>query len=339
MSQDGFYSLLKKYQKGRCSAEEQKIVEQWYEQLGEQEPIETIDPEKIQLIERRIWNQIELKTTTKQNNKRLLWPRWTAATAATIGLLLVLIWGLNRSAQPEAHYFSSENVSSIEQYVNDGTKLKEINLPDGSLVQLYPGAKVSVPSSFQGNKREVFLIGTAFFDVHKNKNKPFFVYSDALVTEVVGTSFTVKADKGLNEVEVATGKVYVSKTLSKKVLSKGNLPENEKIMLTPNQKVVLENSGQLKAGIVQEPKVLANQSFPTSDFNYQAIGLADIFQDLELHYGIKIEIGANLMACSFTGDLNQQDLFSQLSLICETMGLTYQKQGIKIIVSGPGCDN
>ena len=50
---------------------------------------------------------------------------------------------------------------------------------------------ITYPSQFIGNKREVSLIGEAFFKVAKNDSKPFIVKVNGADIKVLGTSFNV----------------------------------------------------------------------------------------------------------------------------------------------------
>ncbi len=45
------------------------------------------------------------------------------------------------------------------------------------------------PTSFIGEKREVFLEGEAFFEVAKDAKHPFIVHTNRHSVEVLGTSF------------------------------------------------------------------------------------------------------------------------------------------------------
>jgi transmembrane sensor len=60
-------------------------------------------------------------------------------------------------------------------------------------------------------RREVTLTGKAFFEIVKNKEKPFLVYSYGLATKVLGTSFMIDASEENKDikVEVRTGTVAV----------------------------------------------------------------------------------------------------------------------------------
>ena len=70
-------------------------------------------------------------------------------------------------------------------------------LPDGTNVSLNSGSVLRYPEFFSKDKREVELIGEAFFDVTKDPNKRFVVKTsgDERV-EVLGTSFNMEAFPG-----------------------------------------------------------------------------------------------------------------------------------------------
>src|SRR5690606_40982760 len=77
-----------------------------------------------------------------------------------------------------------------------------IILADGSKVTLYPGSEIRYTSDFNIFTREIHLKGEAYFEVASDKNKPFLVYANSVVTKVLGTSFLVKAKENETDVEV-----------------------------------------------------------------------------------------------------------------------------------------
>lgn len=68
-----------------------------------------------------------------------------------------------------------------------------LTLSDNTKVFLNAGSKLVYPSEFKGDKREVLLSGEAFFEVSKNKNKPFIVKTSSLAIKVLGTKFNISA--------------------------------------------------------------------------------------------------------------------------------------------------
>jgi len=71
-----------------------------------------------------------------------------------------------------------------------------ITLPDGSTVILHAGSKLDYPVSFNGNTREVNLIGEGYFDVQHDPARPFIIHTGHLKTTVLGTAFNIKANAG-----------------------------------------------------------------------------------------------------------------------------------------------
>jgi ferric-dicitrate binding protein FerR (iron transport regulator) len=66
------------------------------------------------------------------------------------------------------------------------------------VVQLNPNSTISYPEHFGQKTRTVYLKGEAFFNIKRNPAKPFVVHTGDLVTEVLGTSFTIKSYENSN---------------------------------------------------------------------------------------------------------------------------------------------
>jgi len=70
----------------------------------------------------------------------------------------------------------------------------QLALSDGTLVHLNAGSSLKYPVSFvQGENREVFLTGEAYFDVAKDKAHPFLVNTGDVNVRVFGTQFNVSS--------------------------------------------------------------------------------------------------------------------------------------------------
>ena len=68
-----------------------------------------------------------------------------------------------------------------------------VTLSDGTLVSLNSESSISLPNTFKSDVREVYLEGEAFFEVARMEDKPFLIYVNGTVVEVLGTSFAVRA--------------------------------------------------------------------------------------------------------------------------------------------------
>ena len=69
----------------------------------------------------------------------------------------------------------------------------QLILPDGTKVWLNSASKLEFPNTFVGDERRVKLAGEAYFEVAKNKAKPFRVEVDRVEVVVLGTSFNIHA--------------------------------------------------------------------------------------------------------------------------------------------------
>lgn len=67
----------------------------------------------------------------------------------------------------------------------------QLHLEDGSRIWLNSESELIYPEQFIGDRREVTLIGEAFFEVAKNAEKPFLVKTKEIEITVLGTSFNV----------------------------------------------------------------------------------------------------------------------------------------------------
>ncbi|MFP3637131.1 FecR family protein, partial [Bacillus sp. SIMBA_033] len=71
---------------------------------------------------------------------------------------------------------------------------------------------IKFPIAFLGNSREVTITGEAYFEVSKNKNKPFRVKTADQTVEVLGTHFNVNSysDEPATVTTLAEGSVRVN---------------------------------------------------------------------------------------------------------------------------------
>jgi len=108
----------------------------------------------------------------------------------------------------------------------------KIVLSDGTIVWLNSKTNLKFPINFVGNSRDVYLIdGEAYFNVTKNKEKPFIVHFKKKKIRVLGTKFNVKSYQN-------NDKDYVT-------LIEGSIKLNSgvnEILLEPNEQAVLNNS-------------------------------------------------------------------------------------------------
>jgi ferric-dicitrate binding protein FerR (iron transport regulator) len=167
----------------------------------------------------------------------------------------------------------------LEANTAAGQKI-EVLLPDGSSMTLGPSSKLIYPSSFTGDERKVFLMGSVYADVESDTKKPFVLSAGHLDVKVLGTEFHVNSYLEDSEVEVALvdGSVLLS-----------NKSDGREVMMRPGDIVCYDKSTSnfirknFAAGYYKD--ILDKGGF---QFVNQRFG--DIAACLERHFGVTIYI-------------------------------------------------
>lgn len=117
-----------------------------------------------------------------------------ALIAALVGSMLVDRAGTER--QP-----STENVAMRVISTATGQRA-DIRLSDGSRVSLGVDSRLRLPPDFGQRSRDLYLDGTAYFDVVHDTTRAFRVHTETAVMQDVGTRFVVTAYRGSGSTQV-----------------------------------------------------------------------------------------------------------------------------------------
>jgi transmembrane sensor len=154
-----------------------------------------------------------------------------------------------------------------ELYIPNGGEYQLV-LADGSKVWLNSASRLKFPVSFSGNTREVELSGEAYFEIAKDKAKPFKVhFSDHSTVEVLGTHFNINsyADESRQAVTLLEGSVKVS--------GQWSVVSGKPAILKPGQQAVLTHNSPLTTHNVNTEEAVAwkNGYFMFEDENIKSI--------------------------------------------------------------------
>jgi len=330
MTKQEFNLLSNKYLQGLCTVEEELLLMRWNEKIDQENNLKISNKEKDE-IRSRIWKNIHSKIPNKYFSKIT---KIGIGVVTSLAACLLLVFLLNVRTT-EISDSKSVNTSGMEMK-NMTLVDQKVLLKDGSLVILKPQSSLIYGKDFNIKKREVFLIGQAFFKVKRNVTKPFVVHSGDLNTEVLGTSFWVKSNARNNQIEVSvtSGKVSV---YANKVSDNNNL---NGVILTRNQKVVFDIvSKTINPTIVDNPLPILTPDFSKDQLIFQATPLQSVLSTMSKHYGVEIILtNPKSNDCQITADLNGLSLFTQLDLICKSVGAIYEKRGTVIFITGDGCN-
>lgn len=375
MNKDGILLLLKKYEEGNCTPEEEAIIESWYNQQARKNNIKPIQ-EDLSETKDLMWEMIGQQVPAP---KRMSIAYWRIAAAAAILMVvgagfyfytsnhnqefpqelklsqasdiapggnkayLVLADGkrialtdakngtlaqqsgitITKKADGQLIYTISEqksgNPSGFNTIETPNGGQYQVGLPDGTTVWLNAASSLKYPVSFaNNNQRKVELNGEAYFEVAKDKTKPFRVISKGQEVEVLGTHFNVNSYA--NEQAVRTtlfeGSVKVSNSGDQKILK-------------PGQQSAAQNAGlTVTAANLQEVLAWKNGYF---DFNDEEI--QSVMRKLSRWYNVDIEFNGKITAERFNGGISRYKNISQvLSLLSSTGAVHFKIEGRRIIV-------
>lgn len=192
-------------------------------------------------------------------------------------------------------------------------------MSDGTRVWLNAETELRYPVQFNGKERVVYLKGEAYFEVSKNKEKPFLVQVDDMSVKVYGTAFNVNTYNKIETVLV-TGSVSMNQG-------------GKEVLLKPNQKGVFDQtSGKIT---VEDVDVLAYVSWKNGDFIFRNESLNSIMDKLSRWYGLEVLYqDAGLQEVRLSGNLKRykdvRELFVSFEKISDAR---FKVQGNKVIVS------
>lgn len=216
-----------------------------------------------------------------------------------------------------AYFLGNEKIAQnndgvVTMSVMNGQKA-DIVLADGTRVFINSGTKLTYDASYNKKDRVLSLEGEAYFEVAKDKERPFIVKANGINVEALGTSFNVKAyaDEKLTSVILLKGKVKVGKDDKENVLQPNerieyNLHSNtfEKSELHPNADHLLWRSKQL---------------------TFYGESLEEICSMLTRMYNCKFEFGSEAVKkYTYNGMIKNNSLINVLDFISQTASIKYE---------------
>ncbi len=329
--EDQIELLIIDYLGGMISPRDLEILEQWIDESEE-------NRHHFEQL-KRIWNtaslaedkefdselaynrfRIRVKEYQKQNQKkrRLTINPFLQGVAASV--ILFITGGL-------ALYFIHAYRSESQQYsitVPYGSKSK-ITLPDNSIVWLNAGSTLSYLSNFGRKARKVVLNGEAYFEVSKNKEKPFVVQGNDLAVRVLGTKFDVKSYQEDSIVDVTLLEGSVSLT--------GRQKESEKpVLIKPGERASYHKYSQRM--VVANVEATNSNAWTRGSLVFEEEKFGQIIKRLEREYNVMIEVkNKELLERRFYGDFRRAQSITEIfDIMTESNKFHYRMMENKIEV-------
>lgn len=178
--------ILNRYFSGEASQEETEQILDW---------VDASEENKKELEKERMLFDIALFSTHETTVHRRLSTvlRYSIGVAAGIAVLVCGYFFLS-------NYKQNDNLQWQAVVAPAGQKAQVV-LSDGTKVWLSSKTTLRYPTEFGRSNRNVTLDGEAYFEIAKNKKKPFIVQTEHNKVQVVGTHFDICAYSGSNSFE------------------------------------------------------------------------------------------------------------------------------------------
>ena len=287
--------LMAKFLMGECSEEELCKVNAWLDEsdgnarelfrieqiyhLGKSE--EFADEKKIEKAEKQLFKRLAQEEAKRNKVRRL--NAWMRYAAMFIGIFFIS--GLSY------HIYQSQSEESKLVAVTARDEVKELMLPDGTKVWLNKHTTLKYPREFSEKGRNVYMEGEAYFEVAKDKDKPFIVKTKEQSIEALGTKFNVSA--------------YPTDSLLTTTLLEGSVlltTQNllHPTVLKPNEQFVYNK--RTRSALLQQVDANRFVSWTTGYYYFPEQSLEAILYRLSHVYGVQFTVKSEaLKRRTFTG--------------------------------------
>jgi ferric-dicitrate binding protein FerR (iron transport regulator) len=321
-------SIIQKYLQGKTSEDENQLLHNWMNQSP--------DNKKRLFAEKDIWDtygyQLNLKKYDTKPELELLKKRLPVETKSrTIGLnnllkiaaVLLITFGLGWSAQ----YISlirdrSTAEATMQQIFVPKGQVNQVFLADGTRIWINSESELIAPSVFGQSERVVKLTGEAFFEVTKDKKRPFRVEVNGQQIEVLGTSFNVRAYANSSEIETTleSGQIRL-------------LTGNQTTLLNPGEQSVFNKTERQL--VISKVDPVSFSSWKDGRFEFQNEDLIEVFKVVERWYDVEIAYDEmTFKGMHFSGVIKRnKDAKHFLELLNLTFPISYEIKADKISIA------
>ncbi|WP_316840223.1 FecR family protein [Pedobacter gandavensis] len=196
----------------------------------------------------------------------------------------------------------------------------QISLPDGTKVWLNAASSLSYPAAFTGAKREVRLLGEAYFEVAKNKKMPFVVYTEGQEVMVLGTHFNVNA----YEDEVETKTSLLEGSVKVRLVNSA-----ASAVLKPGQQAVFE-SNKLDVLAIDVAEAIA---WKEGRFLFQEEDIRSIMRKIARWYDVDVVYAPHVSMNKIGGRISRDTpLSAVLKMLSSTDKFNFKVEGRRVTV-------
>lgn len=285
------------------------LLEFWKKETGQ-----TAEQDILNELKCRI-DQVNTRTTRNSNRT---WRKLAGIAAVVfIPLFAAFLYLLIEKAPVQT-------TNDMTVYVESGER-STVVLPDGTKINLNSETQLTYDTeSFNRELCEIRLDGEAYFQVAKNRKKPFIIQTNHLQVEVLGTEFNLRArkDELTTEVNLVKGKV---------MLTNPQNPE-QAVILVPNHRAIFNEN----TGLINVDKIDSLNAAPwlRGELTFYATPIQTVLKEIERSYGINFTMTHSEIITDdlFTGTFSTINLHETLEILKMHYKFNYIIKGKSVII-------
>lgn len=180
-----------------------------------------------------------------------------------------------------------------------------LTLPDGTQAWLNSASSIRYPVAFTGTQRQVEITGEAYFEVAKDKSKPFRVtVRNRAEIEVLGTHFNVNAYDN----EEALGTTLLEGSVRVSTIHAGPSGSQYEHTLQPGQQMLLSEK-RISITEADVDKVIA---WKNGMFNFDEMDLRNAMKQIARWYDVEVVYRGEIPDIKFYGRISRDVSLSGL---------------------------
>lgn len=263
-----------------------------------------------------LWRKYQLERWSIKKN------RWYKSIKVAASVAILVAAGLafmlfNSHPEPQT-------ISEVKQIIKEtkpGEKLRTM-LPDGTIVYLNAGSRLTYPDNFGDASRIVELTGEGYFEVAEDKIRPFTVRTHSMDVTALGTEFSVNVSKNNSQDLVAL--------VSGKLLITNNKDEQIKIDIGYTVRLSREDHSFTKSDI----NYLTEVAWKDGALHFENDSFNEIVKTLALNYGVEFIQDSRLKRINdtYTGTFKNESLDNVLKVLSFSMNFNYEINGKEVVI-------
>ncbi|MCZ4243630.1 FecR family protein [Pedobacter punctiformis] len=232
---------------------------------------------------------------------------------------------ITKTKSGELVYTFAGNVNAKNTEINTVSTPKggqyHLILIDGTHVWLNANSSIKFPAAFAGNDRKVEVTGEVYFEVFKNKMKPFIVNTSQSEIKVLGTHFNVNAydDEAFERTTLLEGSVELKRGPEKTILTPGK------------QASIAKSSSHIKISDIDDLEAII--AWKNGYFQFDHADLQSVMRQVSRWYNVNVSYKGSVLNKEYSGKIPRKTTAEKLVEMLHYSGIKCKIENNQITVN------